>query len=190
MPSGFNVRYSRIQTLSLFCLWFSFQLGLWSMIYILDQPKLSNECPGDTKCWLTGKSVFFVRSLLRPFILLLNGWTLSPTYYVEEVNHIRCFAINIAKDLIYSFPVVLLWNTCECCNWRQHLQRLSLHGLHCPTVDEGLDTAALTSVSLMLLGRRNATTGGSGNNLASVSPFSISFQWWRTISEIFSKEGW
>jgi hypothetical protein len=34
-----------------------------------------------------------------------------------------------------------------------------------PTVDEGLDTAALTSVSLMLLGRRNATTGGLGNNL-------------------------
>jgi predicted GIY-YIG superfamily endonuclease len=32
-------------------------------------------------------------------------------------------------------------------------------------VDEGLDTATLTSVSLMLLGRRNATTGGSGNNL-------------------------
>jgi hypothetical protein len=39
------------------------------------------------------------------------------------------------------------------------------------TVDEGLDTAALTSVSLMLLGRRNATTGGSGNNLVSVSLF-------------------
>jgi hypothetical protein len=47
--------------------------------------------------------------------------------------------------------------------------RLSPHGLHWPTVDEGLDTAALTSVSLMLLGRRNATTGGSGNNLASAS---------------------
>jgi hypothetical protein len=44
------------------------------------------------------------------------------------------------------------------------LQRLSLHGLHWPTVDEGLDTAALTSVSLMVLGRRNATTGGSGHN--------------------------
>ena len=49
------------------------------------------------------------------------------------------------------------------------MQRLSPHGLHWPTVDEGLDTAALTSVSLMLLGRRNATTGGSGNNLASIS---------------------
>jgi hypothetical protein len=37
--------------------------------------------------------------------------------------------------------------TCVRCNWRQHLQRLSPHGLHWPTVDEGLDTAALTSVS-------------------------------------------
>jgi hypothetical protein len=44
-------------------------------------------------------------------------------------------------------------------------------GLHWPIVDEGLDTAALTSVSLMLLGHRNATTGGSGNNLVSVSLF-------------------
>jgi hypothetical protein len=48
---------------------------------------------------------------------------------------------------------------------------LAALGLHWPTVDEGLDTAALTSVSLMLLGRWNATTGGSGNNLASVSLF-------------------
>ena len=48
--------------------------------------------------------------------------------------------------------------------------------LHWPTVDEGLDTAALTSVSLMFLGHLNATTGGSGNNVASVSLFSVSFQ--------------
>jgi len=47
------------------------------------------------------------------------------------------------------------------------LKHLSPHGLHWPTVDEGIYTAALTSASLMLLGRRNATTGGSGNNLAS-----------------------
>jgi hypothetical protein len=58
----------------------------------------------------------------------------------------------------------------------EHLQRLSPHGLHWQTVVEGLDTAALTSVSLMLLCRRNATTGGSGNNFASASLFSISFQ--------------
>ena len=104
------------------------------------------------------------------------SYVLRPTdVTVKEVDHIRCFAIDIAKDLIL-LPVVLLWNTCACCNWRHHVQRLSPHGLHWPTVDEGLDTAALTSVSLMLSGRRNATMGGSGNNLASVSPFSISFQ--------------
>jgi hypothetical protein len=62
----------------------------------------------------------------------------------------------------------------EITNWRQHLQRLSPHGLHWPTVDEGLDTAALTSVFLMLSGRQNATTSGSGKNLVSVSHFSIS----------------
>jgi hypothetical protein len=28
------------------CLWFSFQLGLWSMIYILDLSKSFNECRG------------------------------------------------------------------------------------------------------------------------------------------------
>jgi hypothetical protein len=68
------------------------------------------------------------------------------------------------QKILFSFPVVLLCNTCACCNWRQHLQSLSPHGLHWPTVDEGLDTAALTSVSLMLLGHRNATTGGSGKD--------------------------
>jgi hypothetical protein len=39
----------------------------------------------------------------------------------------------------------------------------------------------------MLLDRLNATTGGSGNNLASVSLFSISFKWWRTMPEISLK---
>ena len=62
---------------------------------------------------------------------------------VKEVNHIRCLQLTL-HNILYSFPVVLLWNTCACCNWRQHLQRLSPHGLHWPTVDEGLDIAALT----------------------------------------------
>ena len=96
---------------------------------------------------------------------------------VKEVNHIRCFAIDIAKYIILlSCRLAMEHLFCMCCNWRQHLQRLSPHSLHWPTVDEGLYTAALTSVSLMLLGRRNATTGGLGNNLVSVSLFSISFQ--------------
>ena len=106
MPSGCNVCNSRIQKLSFFCLWFSFQLGLWSMIYILDLPKSSNECPGDTKCWLTGKSVFFIRSLcVHSFFCWMAGHFLLRIATrrrdtVKEVNHIRCFAIDIAKDLI------------------------------------------------------------------------------------------
>ena len=91
---------------------------------------------------------------------------LRPT--VKEVNHIRCFAIDIAKVLILLSCRLTMKRL-----WRQHLQP---HGLHWPTVDEGLNTTALTSVSLMLLGRRNATTGGSANNLANVSLFSIYFQ--------------
>ena len=117
MPSGCNVCNSRIQKLSFFCLWFSFQLGLWSMILILDLPKSSNECPGDTKCWLTGKSVFFVRSLLCPFILLLNGWTLSPTYcdpqtwHVKEVNDIAKYLILLSCRLAMEHLCVLQLKT-------------------------------------------------------------------------------
>ena len=49
MPSGYNVRNSWIQKLSLFCLWFSFQLRLWSMIKKkIDLPKSYNECPCTT----------------------------------------------------------------------------------------------------------------------------------------------
>ena len=82
---------------------------------------------------------------------------------VKEVNHIRGFAIDIAKDLILLSCRLAMEHLCVL-HWRQHLQRLSPHGLHRPIVDEGLETAVLTSVSLMLSGRRNATTGGSGNN--------------------------
>ena len=85
---------------------------------------------------------------------------------VKEVNHNRCFAIDIAKYLILLSCRLAMEHL-----WRQHFQRLSPHGLHWPAVDEGLDTAALTSVSLMILGRRNATTDGSGNNLVSFSLF-------------------
>jgi hypothetical protein len=74
-------------------------------------------------------------------------------------------------ESVFSKASEINRNDRACCNCKQHLQRLSPHALHWPTVDEGLDTAALTSVSLMLLGRRNATTGGSGNNFASASLF-------------------
>jgi hypothetical protein len=50
-----------------------------------------------------GKSVFFVKPLLCPFILLLDTFSyvlLPADVTVKEVNHIRCFAIDIANDLM------------------------------------------------------------------------------------------
>ena len=122
MPSGCNVRNLRVQKLSLICLWFSFQLGLWSMIQILDLPNASNECPGDTKCWFTGKSVFCrkVTSVsIHSFVEWLDTFShvLRPTdVTVKQVNHIRCFAIDIAQY------VILL----SCCFTMEHLCVLQL----------------------------------------------------------------
>jgi hypothetical protein len=127
-------------------------------------------------------SAQYVGESVQPFNKRMNGHrsdltkkTLLPVsqHFVSPGHSLDDFDTSILfitlQKILYSFPVVLLWNTCACCNWRRHLQRLSPHGLHWPTVDEGLDAAALTSVSLMLLGRRKATLGGSGNNLVSVS---------------------
>jgi hypothetical protein len=161
----------------------------------LDLTKSSNECPGYTKCWPTGKSVFFCKVTsvsIHSFVEWLDTFSrvLRPADVTfKGVNHIRCFAIDIAKDLILL----------SCRLAMEHLCVLQL------------ETALLTFVTtwftladrrwrsryrssdqciLNALGRRNAKTGGSGNNLVSVSLFSISFQWWRTMPEIFSKEGW
>jgi hypothetical protein len=82
----------------------------WSGDHIHDQS--SNECPGDTRCWLTGNSVFFERSLLCPFILLLNGWTLSPTYCDPQTWRSRRYTtlgvlqLTLQK-ILYSFPVYI-----------------------------------------------------------------------------------
>ena len=76
------------------------------MIYILDLPNASNECPGDTKCWLTGKSVFCrkVTSVsIHSFVEWLDtfSYVLRPTdVTVKQVNHIRCFANDIAQYVI------------------------------------------------------------------------------------------
>ena len=57
---------------------------------------------------------------------------LISTRLVKEVNHIRCFAIDIAKDLILNSCRLAMEHVCVCCNWRQHLQRLSPHGFRSP----------------------------------------------------------
>ena len=65
----------------------------------------SNECPGDTKCWLMGKSLFRkVTSVsIHSFVEWLDTFSYvlrSADVTVKEVNHIRRFAIDIAKDLV------------------------------------------------------------------------------------------
>ena len=112
-------------------------------------------CPPDVMFVTRGSkySLFFVFDSLSN--LDCGQWYKFWIYQSHPMN------TPATQKILYSFPVVLQWGTCACCNWRQHLQRLSPHGLHWPTVDEGLDTAALTSVSLMRLGRQNATTGDS-----------------------------
>jgi hypothetical protein len=89
---------------------------------------------------------------------------------VKEVNHIRRFAIDIAKDLVLLSCRLSMEHLCVL-QLETALATLVITWFTLATVDEGLDTAALTSVSLLLLGRQNATTGGSGNNLVSVSHF-------------------
>jgi hypothetical protein len=81
-------------------------------------------------------------------------------------SHISCFAIDMAKDLILLSCRLAMEHLCVLQLATALATLVTTHGLHWPTVDEGLYTAALTSVSLMLLGRRNETTGGSVNNLA------------------------
>ena len=162
--------------------------GQWYKFWIWQS---SNEFPGDTKCWNHGEERLFcmVTSVsIHSFVEWLDtfSYVLRPAdVTVKEVNHIRCFAIDIAKD-----PVVLLWNTCACCNWRQHLQRLSPHGLHWPTVDEGLDTAALISVSFMLLGRRNLQWVVQGTTWSAFHFFQFLSNDDGQCLQILSKEGW
>jgi hypothetical protein len=81
----------------------------------------------------------YVGESVQPFNKRMNG-------HRSDLTKKTFLAVRLQK-ILYSFPVVLLWNTCARCHWGQHLQRLSPHDLHWPTVDEGLDTVALTSVS-------------------------------------------
>ena len=99
MSFGCNVCNSRIQNslFSVFDYLSNLDCGQW--YNFLDLPKSSNECPGDTKCWLTGKSVFFIKSLLCPFILLLNGWSLSPTYCDPNSKFISLTTIQVGKKI-------------------------------------------------------------------------------------------
>jgi hypothetical protein len=107
---------------------------------------------------------------------------------VKDVNHIRCFAIDIAKDLMLLFCRLAM----------EHLCVLQLETALATLVTTSWFTLAdrrwrsryRSSDQCILNAFRSLEQLGSVNNLASVSLFSISFQWWRTMPELFSKEGW
>jgi hypothetical protein len=95
-----------------------------------------------------------------------------------NLYHIRYFAIDIAKYLILL----------SCRLAMEHLCALQLETALATLVttwftmaDRRWRSRYRSSDQCILNGFRspNATTGGSGNNLVSVSLFSISFQWWR-----------
>jgi hypothetical protein len=144
------------------------------------------SAPATQKCWLTGKSVFFVRSLLCPFILLLNGWTLFPTYChpVKEVNHIRCFAIDIAKDLILLSSRLAM----------EHLCMLQLE-----TAFATLVTTWFTLADRQWRSRYRSSDQCILNAFRSPERYNgwfrdqlcfTFFNFFPTMPEIFSKEGW
>ena len=73
----------------------------------MDLPKPSNESPSDTKCCKTRGQERLFRKVTSVSIHSFVEWLDTFSYVlrpadvtVKEVNHIRCFAIDIAKDLI------------------------------------------------------------------------------------------
>ena len=122
---------------------------------------------------------------IHSFIEWLDTFPYALRPAVKEVSHIRCFAIDIAEGLILF----------SCRLAMQHLCVLQLETALATLVTTWVALADLWWRSryrssdqsiLNALGSRNATTGWSGNNLTSASLFSIPFQWWRKMPEIFS----
>jgi hypothetical protein len=89
-----------------FCLWFSFQLGLWSMIKKIWSAQVIQRVPRQHKVLTHGQERLFrkVTSVsIHSFVEWLDTFSYvlrSADVTVKEVNHIRCFAIDIAKYLI------------------------------------------------------------------------------------------
>jgi hypothetical protein len=108
---------------------------------------------------------------------------------VKEVNHIRCFAIDIAKDHILL----------SCRLAMEHLCVLQLETALATLVttwftlaDRRWRSRYRTSDQCILNAFRSPEryNGWFREQLGQRFTFSISFQWWRTMREIFSKEGW
>ena len=114
MPSGCNVCNSRIKKLSLFCLWFSFQLRLWSMI---KKKMIIQRVPRRQKVLTHGQERLFrkVTSVsIHSFVEWLDIFSYvlrSAAVTVQEVNHmariffpefsIRLYDKNSESDYIF-----------------------------------------------------------------------------------------
>jgi hypothetical protein len=106
MPSGCNVRNSRIQKLSLFLSLILFPT--WNVVNDINfgSTKVIQWVPRRHKVLTHGQARLFrkVTSVsIHSFVEWLDTFScaLRPAdVTVKEVNHIRCFAIDIAKDLI------------------------------------------------------------------------------------------
>jgi hypothetical protein len=133
MPFGCNVRNSRIQK---------------HKVLTHGQERLFHK--------VTSVSIHSFVEWLDTFSYVLRPADMT----VKEVNHIRCFAIDIAKDLILLScclamehlcvlqletalaTLVTTWFTLADRQWRSRYRssdQCILHGLHWLTVDEGLD---------------------------------------------------
>jgi hypothetical protein len=98
----------------------------------------------DTEVTLRQKTLLPVSQHFKSPGHLLDAFGRSNIYIIDhnpswkENQRQKRESFWTLQNMLYSFPVVLLWNACACCNWRHHLQRLSPHGLCWATVDEGL----------------------------------------------------
>ena len=104
MPSGCNVRNSRIQKLSLFCL--SILFPTWIVVNDIHfgSTKVIQWVPRRHKMLTHGLLFRMVNSVsIHSFVEWLDIFShvLPPADVTDkEINHIRCFAIDIANNLI------------------------------------------------------------------------------------------
>ena len=85
IPSRCKTRSSLIQNIYWFSRWKSLHRQFWSMTRIFILLKSSRLWSDSPKCGFTGRNVFFVRSLLCPFIRLWKGCLDLPTYWRPQI---------------------------------------------------------------------------------------------------------
>ena len=194
MSSGCNVRNSRIQKLSfltliLFPTWIvvnDINFGSTNVIqWVSRRHKVLTHGQERLFRKVTSVSIHSSVEWLDTFSFVLRPADVT----VKEVNHIRCFAIDIAKDLILL----------SCRLAMEHLCVLQLEtALAMPVTtwftlaDRRWRSGYRSSDQCILNAFRSPEryNGWFREQLGQRFTFSISFQWWWTMPEIFSKEGW